>query len=356
MSNVPGPKTSPTVNSQARVGRSWEVKLGLFQLVILLGVITGSMVCTFFVGFFSGKQIGYQTALAASQANAVKLPIELAKEDEKPGSTELASEVYAKLHEKSAHKEGAEEAMPNLGAIKTTDAAPIGESLGEEDAGEEGSAAEGEAEHAAVSERSGVPVHEETAEDVDIGGLNDSKGTDDAHESKTLKEVINEQEESGRADADSHGSVLPEVAHDEPSKAVEKKDLHSLKGDAVSVPAVSAQHNEAVGRADSEPVEETAPPTREKEKEKEKTPPSTLKRGWFAQVAAPKKKSDADALTSKLKASGFPVSIETAEVRGENYYRVMVGPEENRDQADRLLLQLKRESYLKSSPFLRMVK
>ncbi|MBN8550818.1 MAG: SPOR domain-containing protein [Deltaproteobacteria bacterium] len=48
--------------------------------------------------------------------------------------------------------------------------------------------------------------------------------------------------------------------------------------------------------------------------------------------------------------------IEVARVRGDEYYRVLVGPEQNRDRAQRLVGQLKRESYIHGDPFLRVVK
>jgi cell division protein FtsN len=50
------------------------------------------------------------------------------------------------------------------------------------------------------------------------------------------------------------------------------------------------------------------------------------------------------------------VVVEEADVRGELFYRVLVGPEENKVQADRLLQQLKSERYLTSVPFIRRVK
>jgi hypothetical protein len=43
-------------------------------------------------------------------------------------------------------------------------------------------------------------------------------------------------------------------------------------------------------------------------------------------------------------------------VRGEEYYRVLVGPEQNRVHADRLVGQLRSERYLAAPPFIRQVK
>ena len=78
--------------------------------------------------------------------------------------------------------------------------------------------------------------------------------------------------------------------------------------------------------------------------------------GYFAQVAAPKRLQEAQDVARRLKRSGFPVVIETAHVRGEDYYRVLVGPEDGKVQAERLVDQLKRESYLSGTAFLRKVK
>jgi cell division septation protein DedD len=78
--------------------------------------------------------------------------------------------------------------------------------------------------------------------------------------------------------------------------------------------------------------------------------------GYFAQVAAPKNLSDAESVARKLKKSGFPVIVEVANVRGEEYYRVLVGPEQNRVHADRLVGQLRSERYLAAPPFIRQVK
>ena len=85
--------------------------------------------------------------------------------------------------------------------------------------------------------------------------------------------------------------------------------------------------------------------------------PATLKRRQaFFQVAAPGKLDDANNLAKKLKESGFPVVIETANIRGQEYYRVLVGPEDEQRYSQTMVQQLKRESYLRGDPFLRRVK
>lgn len=81
-----------------------------------------------------------------------------------------------------------------------------------------------------------------------------------------------------------------------------------------------------------------------------------LPKGFYAQVAAPKRLQDAETLANRLEKSGFPVAVEVATVGGKNFYRVLVGPERTRLYADRLLSQLHTEKYIPTDPFIREVK
>jgi cell division septation protein DedD len=79
--------------------------------------------------------------------------------------------------------------------------------------------------------------------------------------------------------------------------------------------------------------------------------------GYFAQVAAPKKLSEAEGVAKRIKRAGFPVLVESATVNGQSFYRVVVGPEENKVQVERLITQLQKESLAGGSkPFIRRVK
>ena len=77
--------------------------------------------------------------------------------------------------------------------------------------------------------------------------------------------------------------------------------------------------------------------------------------GWFAQVAAPRRSDDANFLARQLRKSGFSAIVETAKVNGQEYYRVLVGPERSREQTNRLVKQLMREPYMQGDPFPRYV-
>ena len=94
---------------------------------------------------------------------------------------------------------------------------------------------------------------------------------------------------------------------------------------------------------------------KEKKDEKVAITQGVAKKGWYAQVAAPQSKAESDTISTKLRNNGFMVAIDTAKVNGVEYFRILVGPEENRAQAEQLVEQLKRESYISGTPFLKMI-
>jgi cell division septation protein DedD len=61
-------------------------------------------------------------------------------------------------------------------------------------------------------------------------------------------------------------------------------------------------------------------------------------------------------VAKRLRGSGFPVMIEDFSTGKSPYFRVLVGPEDNKVQAERLVGQVKRESYISGKPFIRQSK
>jgi DedD protein len=59
-------------------------------------------------------------------------------------------------------------------------------------------------------------------------------------------------------------------------------------------------------------------------------------RAWVIQVASLRSAEAARALQEQLRAMGYPAFVEQAQVQGQRYYRVRVGPEVERARADRL--------------------
>lgn len=68
--------------------------------------------------------------------------------------------------------------------------------------------------------------------------------------------------------------------------------------------------------------------------------------GWIVQVASFSEQSNADALQEQLEKKGYTAFVATAEVNGRTWYRVRVGPEEERNNADKLQKKIARTENL----------
>jgi DedD protein len=65
---------------------------------------------------------------------------------------------------------------------------------------------------------------------------------------------------------------------------------------------------------------------------------------WVIQVASLRAPEAARTLQNELREKGYPAFVEQADVRGERYYRVRVGPEVERARADQLAERLARDT------------
>jgi len=84
-----------------KVKQHWSIKLGLIQAVVLLGIVTGSMLCAFYLGLISGQKAGFESAQAINLASVAKLPIP--EQYRNAELDEVASKVYAKLSNPNPH-------------------------------------------------------------------------------------------------------------------------------------------------------------------------------------------------------------------------------------------------------------
>lgn len=67
---------------------------------------------------------------------------------------------------------------------------------------------------------------------------------------------------------------------------------------------------------------------------------------WVVQVASLRTPEAAGELEAKLRKAGFSAFVEQAEVRGKQYYRVRVGPEVDRANAERVAARLREQQKL----------
>lgn len=406
MSHIPGPRTHPTVKPLVTMNRqnlkAWELRLGIIQVVILLGLVTGSLACSFYLGFFTGQRTGFEIALNSTENNAVKLPIDFMDESEEHINTDMSSELYAKLSDdktvelqtpKELQKKSADSArkeFPELKAIKTTGLSPIENDTDwgtlKDDKGNNLKATEKlnttQLNTTAQTDKSAKPSmvnNAKTASDGVIRILGDGKVDDSNREgTKTLGALLKENvsnttttkqretQESLKIAADRENTLSRGTVGDSATEQTKQGSEALANANQVKVAAAdisSKKSNKEIAAVDSVTTKKALAGADSRGTEARVVAPSSktyvaksIPRGWFAQVGAPTKREDGELLASKLTSSGFRVVVENANVRGQSYYRVLVGPEAKREQAERLVSQLKGEKYLSGEPFLRLVK
>jgi cell division septation protein DedD len=450
--------------------RKWEVRLGLPHLVIIIGIVTGSMAGAFFLAYGSGLKEGFSRARESSLASSARIPVSQEQLSAEV-SDELVSEVYAKLGNSAAHTavgslaDHAHTALPELGAIESVHSGEVAH-----DAAADGHAAN-TAEHdsADTAHDSGAGSHSTGKHDgahapvlhEGVDRKHDTHSTVDTQEHQPVDHRTDKGHEGAaktKASAvkDHHDRELTQLAsaagvrilgggnhahHQEAS--AHSAGTHSVSKDKAHQPATGEssgtlgallkreEHSHAVNTGSNDhstdshitdthaagqaklsdnaasPVkpslfdshgeqplgtgDKRGSGVRHAGNHKAvvpalprvgvKAPAQPLVRrsgvnatqsvsnatsgasvstqvnpGWYAQVAAPSDSSDATSLAKKLRGSGFPVQVERAKVRGQEYYRVLVGPEKDRVYAERLVTQLKRESYLSGAPFIKKVR
>lgn len=326
----------PSMTSRRGNGRGWEIKLGPLQVVVWLGLAIGAIFGSYFIGFFSGRYVGFETARTAS---GVEVP-KLALTEEFPEKQQKGWEnVYGKLGgsavvgQDEKPEANSKPAVPDQRIAKA-----VQESKREEFSTSDASSSVAVVKRDPLSDQDAIFTQ-------DLGG-NDA--VIDESPSKEISGKGGEVRVLGR-EADAVDGV---------AKKVEAPVVAKGAVSAESAPEVVAKKAPAVVDEEAAPSKPKTP-TETKAKEPVKEKVSVVKRlptGYFAQVAAPKTRGEAEELSRRLKKSGFPVVIEDNSTGRSPFYRVMVGPEDNKVQADRMLGQLKREKYLDGKLFVRQVK
>jgi cell division septation protein DedD len=364
-------------------GQAWELHLSALHVVVLSGLTIGAMVGAYFVGFFSGRYVGFETARSASGVEVPKLAL---TDDVAERPSQNVSAIYDKLNAPAlleeppaqpAKAQQRAQAEPPLGvqaaqSIKATDAQRIAQFGATSDvAGTKARAVQGQQAREGSATAAEIDSlfdsnHDDSASagDVDTIKTREADTTTASGAQKNVRMLGGEKAEGGTGADKTLGMILEERL----AKAREgEKNVRAITQPS-SAAAQKVETKEPVRAAAVAPVD--ARPARDTERAETRAetkqgsarsdtstgPRQVLPAGFFAQVAAPKRMADAEEVAKKLRKSGFPVMIETASVRGEDFYRVLVGPEENKVQADRLVEQLQRERYLSGAPFIRRVK
>jgi len=319
-----------------------RVNLSILQVVVILGLVVGGLLTCFYLGFYSGKKIGLEEALETSLAASMKIPVDSSINSSK----QSLSEVYDSLNsdgsaEKKVVSAGQKSSAKSIAAIATLEEKPIPEIVVSP----------------TKQEKNTITKQEEPQDDLEAIRRALIGNTKTASEGVTVKEIVRQEDQP--------------VAKD-PLDLHKRETLEEKSGEVTNVkptsnPLVVAEKPKATPNAlPTKTATKVAPtPNRrvfdeetveEKSATRKEAVSSGIPRGWYAQVAAPPTEEAANQLVKKLRASGFEVALEKAEVRDEHYYRVLVGPEQSRELANRMLQELKRETYIRSEPFIRMVR
>ncbi len=340
----------PSMTGRRSSGRGWEIRLGPLQVVVWLGLAFGGIFGSYSMGFFSGRYVGFEAARTASGVEVPKLALTDSIPERSPKEWD---NVYGKLGgsavvgqddatsvtapPKGGEKKTAESKAPDQRIVKAV-----------QEMQQESAAVDRETSPSVVKKDLLSDTDSIFTEDVGGGALVDESPSKEISgkggEVRVLGRELDALEgttTTGVEQVQGKGSA-PEVVTKEPQvkEAVAKK-VASVEGSEVA-PAMPQKPAGEVKLKE---------PTKEKISVVKRLP-----RGYFAQVAAPKTRAEAEELARKIRKSGFPVVVEDNSTGRSPFYRVMVGPEDNKVQADRMLGQLKREKYLNGKAFIREVK
>lgn len=282
-------------------------EVGILSLIFCM-----SLLVAFWLGYRTGHTVGFDYAQSANLSNIAKYPInDFAAPELDSDSVE---EIYARLSDDVVTQAGEAKAKNEIPAL-----APIAETKAEisKEVIDSKSKTIAVAEKSIIANLDALPQEQTEAENVPVVVAQKKTKTADLPPAQENIE----------------STLIAPVK--EVAKVVEPK-IETAKAEVM--PAVVEVEKEAAV-VKPVPVVETVKKTK-------------VSPGWYAQVFAPQDKNIADKLAATLKQSGFPVIVEPA----SGHFRVLVGPESNKQQGQVLLQQLGREKYLPGSPFLKQVK
>jgi cell division septation protein DedD len=345
-----GQSEASSSNSRRGAARTNEVRLGKLQVMVWLGLALGSIVGAYFVGFFSGRYVGFESARESSAGEVAKLPVPEAFQGTL-GRSPVG--VYDKLKAPAVLRDSEE--SPTAAKGRAASEAAAASARVEEIKREVEAADDGE-----------EPVSAVRGEDIPAGRAIEAEASE-----KEIESLIDEPQKGPEiiigSDEGLTGGKVPDsvrllgagktagTGKADTAKDVQAKVTVAPKADKSATTLLDERIANA--RSDSAKASQSAEVVAKTSgKDSGSLVRKVVPSGYFAQVAAPKKLSEAESIAGKLKRSGFPVVVESASVAGQSFFRVLVGPEQNKLQADRLVSQLKSERYISGDPFIRKVK
>ena len=86
-----------------------------------------------------------------------------------------------------------------------------------------------------------------------------------------------------------------------------------------------------------------AQPRKENTLQKQKDQSNTGSEKWIVQIGSFSRQTNAQALTDKLKSSGYAAYVATAQAKSGPVFRVRIGPVKNRVAADKIVSKLAKQ-------------
>lgn len=322
--------------------QGWELRLGKLQVVVWLGLALGSICGAYCIGFFSGRYVGFETGREVTGVEVAKLP---AGDVFPESSTQSQDKIYDKLNSPAVMADGLD-AKDAAVARGNGTAQKVPRLLEDKSIGDQAIAKGSTVVAARVEQPSGGDTtqddlanffgEESGGGELIIGADSETVGTKPSDNVRMLGGAKSADAVKGDTKAN---AALPEAPKEKSFNALLDERIAKARVENSKDPLAQESSLESAKKSDA------ASSVRK-----------VLPSGYFAQIAAPKTINEAEAIAKKLKRSGFPVVVEPTAVAGQSFFRVLVGPEENKVQADRLVSQLKGESYISGTPFIRKVK
>jgi len=340
--------------AEAADGERWEVRLGLGQLIILWSVIAGTMIMVFLFGLYAGREQGVQSALEGSADAAARLPIANAVP---PSDVAPPTDVATGASDESS-------AEPVAGILKSLEQSPPATRPAGSDGSPETIAANDTAndtekalQQIPDTQQSAAALTHETVEHVTPKAeAAPPLGTIDIATRKSDRAPLDDEIAALVGDeSSSHqkGTTLADKA-----KSAESKEEKNAKAKAIELPLKTAEVEKP--KPQQKPIEpakvETAKADSGKGESVKTVKAGSQAPGWYLQVAAARTSQEANAVAKKLQVGGLKPTIETAEVNGSTYFRVVLGPYASKNAAAATRKSVEATKAAKGDPFLKQVR
>jgi cell division protein FtsN len=283
---------------------AWEMRITLFQLILLWAVVLLMVLIAFFFGFSAGRDAGLAGAMEDYGAEAVRV--------------ELASPVAMS----GVALSGAGAPGGRIEPVRRDDSSAVSS------------------------------PNAKRPEEVKI----------DFSAAQTLPSVDADAKKGTPPEAGFATKPALEMFKGETAKVGQEleKPANPPLAVAKATPA-KADGASSAGAKSSPAVTTTALPSKIDSVSDEKLVISTasesgLQMGWYIQVAATRARHEAVSLSRSFSRGGFPVVIEEAKVKNRTYYRVLVGAYSSRALALQAKDGIARARLIRSEPFLKHVK